>query len=252
MRHGFFDRHSHLDSLLHRLDPRTKLLFFLALIVAMVACQRPAHFGFFFLILLALMVLSRVPLIHFLGRLLRITPLVAVFAFFYLLPALFDGLGFAPGIARSPQLTSVLLLATKTYGAVLALTLLTSTTPFNDLLWGLRRFRLPRSVTTLCKLVYTYLFVLVDELQRMTIAIRSRAPQLRVARCRFFGQWLGSLFLRSLNRSETLYQAMVSRGFDGEFPEGGGHHPRAIDVLFLSALAGVLILMAIHPVPWPA
>ena len=45
------------------------------------------------------------------------------------------------------------------------------------------------------------------------------------------------IFLRSLNRADTLYLAMVSRGFNGEFPEGGGHRLRLGDAVAISVFS---------------
>ncbi len=236
MRHSFFDRYSHLDSALHRLDPRSKLLLVLALLILVLASQRGLEFFFWYGLILALILLSRVPLSFFAKRLLLVTPLVLAFAFFYFLSGWLENRAALSALLamRGRQVAWV---AFRTYAAVLFLSLLSSTTRFTDLLWALRRLRLPVLLTTLAKLVYTYSFVLVDEMQRMQVASRSRAPVLRVPRLRHYSQWLGSLFLRSLNRADSLYLAMISRGFTGEFPEGDCHHLHWPD-----ALAGLLFL----------
>ena len=71
-------------------------------------------------------------------------------------------------------------------------------------------------------MMYRYMFVLVDEAQRM---LRSRAARSAgvgrgtggsVAwRARVAGGMAGSLFLRTLDRTERIYMAMLARGYDG-------------------------------------
>ena len=70
MRHDFLDQHTHLDSTLHRLDPRAKLVGFClaVLIVAATPTQLLHLFSGYYALILALVVLSRVPLLHFARR----------------------------------------------------------------------------------------------------------------------------------------------------------------------------------------
>jgi cobalt/nickel transport system permease protein len=70
--------------------------------------------------------------------------------------------------------------------------------------------------------LYRYLFVLADEARRMLQAreARSGAPDGRgggsVAwRAQVTGSMAGTLFLRSYERSERIYMAMLARGYDG-------------------------------------
>ena len=72
--------------------------------------------------------------------------------------------------------------------------------------------------------MYRYLAVLSDEATRMSRARASRSAQPDgkgggsiVWRARVTGSMVGSLFLRSYERSERIYAAMQARGFEGEF-----------------------------------
>lgn len=111
-----------------------------------------------------------------------------------------------------PIIDMLAILAAKIYLSILVITLLISCTRFNDLLWSLRKFKLPTIVTTLSRLVYTYIFVFVDELHRTLRAYRSRTPVLRMSRVKLYGSITASIFLRSLARSDYIYKAMISRG----------------------------------------
>jgi cobalt/nickel transport system permease protein len=112
----------------------------------------------------------------------------------------------------------------KSWLSVQAALLLTATTPFAEVLGALRNLGLPSVLTAVLSFAYRYLFVLVDEAQRMLRAREVRAAELPGRkgggtirwRAAVVGQMVGTLFLRSYERSERIYVAMLSRGFDGE------------------------------------
>jgi cobalt/nickel transport system permease protein len=114
-------------------------------------------------------------------------------------------------------------IAFKSWVSVQAALLLTFTTPFHDLVDGLRQLRLPRIMVAIIGFTYRYLGVLTGEATRMNRARQARSavapgrggPSLRW-RATITGRMVGSLFLRSYERSERIYAAMQSRGFDGE------------------------------------
>ena len=71
-------------------------------------------------------------------------------------------------------------------------------------------------------LMYRYLFVLVEEAQSMMRARAARSAAIGpksggsiVWRAKSAGGMAGSLFIRTLDRSERIYMAMVARGYDG-------------------------------------
>jgi cobalt/nickel transport system permease protein len=68
-------------------------------------------------------------------------------------------------------------------------------------------------VTTLA-LLYRYLFVLVDEAERMHRARLARTfDRRRVSVWRMLGTVVGQLFVRSSERAERIYAAMCARGW---------------------------------------
>ena len=110
----------------------------------------------------------------------------------------------------------------KSWISVTAAVLLTSTTPPLRLLAALRALRLPAILVAVVMLMYRYLFVLVDEAQRMlrartarSAAIGPRSGGSIVWRAKSAGGMAGSLFIRTLDRSERIYMAMLARGYDG-------------------------------------
>ena len=113
----------------------------------------------------------------------------------------------------------------KSWLSVTSAVLLTSTTPAYNLLASLRWLRLPAILVSIVMLMYRYLFVLVDETQRLMRARTARSASLGdggsgsggslIWRAKGTGGMAGSLFIRTLDRSDRIYLAMLARGYDG-------------------------------------
>lgn len=221
----FLDRYAKLDSPVHRLDARVKIL--LTLIVAVVVVSTPctatwAFVGYAGLLCAALLV-SRVPLLYVLVRLSVVLPFVGMVAVFLpFLPETQEAGGYNLGWGAEGVhsvwwvLWNVVAKALLGAAAVIGLT---STTPFPRLLEGLRRLWVPRLLILMLGFTYRYLFVLVEEARRMKRAIEARAYGGRwLWQAGVIGRLIGTLFVRSYERGERVYLAMASRGFDGGGP----------------------------------
>ena len=220
MKHAFLDQYSDLDSPLHRLDPRAKLVGFLALIVVCVTTPPNLYpaFAAYLGLELALVTLSRLPWRHVLKRALVALPFILVVAAF--LPFFRKGGGsynLGPISLSGHGLQVLWNVATKSTISVLAVILLSSTTPFPDLLRAMEKMRAPRILTAILSFTYRYIFVIVDEMQRMRRARDSRGWRGRwLWEARVIGHMIASLFLRSYERGERVYAAMLARGYQGE------------------------------------
>jgi cobalt/nickel transport system permease protein len=195
------------SSPIHLLDPRVKIVA--SLLIVLICVSTPSHYHFAFAAYLAIVVaailISRAPLLIFLKRWLVVLPFVLVV------------LVSIPFISQPFQaLWNVLIKSTI---AILTLTLLSQTTPFNEILEGLERMRVPRIFIMIGSFMYRYVWVLLDEITRMKRARDSRLYGGRwLPDAKTIGMMIGSLFLRSYERAERLYVAMVSRGYEGRSP----------------------------------
>lgn len=251
MKHDFIDKYSNLDSPLHKIDPRVHLLLSFSFLILIASTYNLTLFPIYFGVVFVLLVISRVPFRFHLKKLLLVTPLVVVLSFFIFLSYIFEhklSFTFEVFSRYHPVYQVLALMTAKIYLSILVITLLISCTPFNGLLWGLRKFRLPVIVTTLSKLVYTYIFVFVDEMHRTMRAYKSRTPVLRISRFKLYGNIAAGIFLRSMERSDIIYKAMVSRGFNGEFPEGNVNRIKFIDVA--AVLFFLIFVTAVRVVLW--
>lgn len=142
----------------------------------------------------------------------------------------------------------VLTIMLKSWISVQAATLLVFSTPFHDLLEGLERLRLPKLMVAIISLMYRYLAVLTGEASRMMRARASRAASLPGAsrpstiwQAKVVGNMVGSLFIRSYERSERVYLAMQSRGYSGHIRH---LHDRPFPRAQLLVLVGAFALLA--------
>ncbi|MCK5589569.1 MAG: cobalt ECF transporter T component CbiQ [Dehalococcoidales bacterium] len=222
MKHSFIDQYSDLDSLIHRLDPRTKLITSLAFIVAVVLTpvSNWRVFAFYFCLIAALLIISKLPPLYVLKRSLVIFPFVLLIAIF--IP--FFKQGEVAGSYNiwlwqvSVTYDGLFILANvvvKAWLSIHSLILLSATTKFTELLKGLRQLGVPKVIVLILSFMYRYVFVLVDEVMRMRRARDSRNfGGSRLHQLRTIGNMIGTLFIRSYERGERIYAAMLSRGFD--------------------------------------
>ncbi|MGH8884418.1 MAG: cobalt ECF transporter T component CbiQ [Egibacteraceae bacterium] len=219
------------DTPVHRLDPRVKIVGMIGLVI--VAVTTPvgawAAFACYGLVLAGLSLTARLPLAYVLRRLAIAIPFLLAAA---LLPFVVpDGTRLA------------LTLAAKATTGVLATVLLSSTTPFPQLLHGFERLRAPRLLVMIVAFMWRYLHVIGEEVYRMRIARQARGCKARwIWQAGALGQTVGALFIRSLERGERVYLAMASRGYRGGTPTAlvAPLELRAADVAFAAALAAAL------------
>ncbi|WP_422446850.1 energy-coupling factor transporter transmembrane component T family protein [Thermoanaerobacterium sp. DL9XJH110] len=105
--------------------------------------------------------------------------------------------------------------------AIFALNTAVSSMTLQDLLFSLRSLRVPGILVNLVGFTIRYADILNGELSRMMIARKARGYTggknfWHMNTMKVTGQTVAVLFLRSIERSERVYSAMLSRGYDGE------------------------------------
>ena len=84
---------------------------------------------------------------------------------------------------------------------------------------GLERLRLPNTMVQIMAFMIRYLEVVGDDLRRQQIALASRGFSARNPRhWPVLARSAGALFIRSYERGERVYLAMLSRGYTGRMP----------------------------------
>ncbi|MGB8984241.1 MAG: cobalt ECF transporter T component CbiQ [Anaerolineales bacterium] len=251
-----FDRYHEKDSFIHRLDPRVKVVVAVAFILSNALLPDGAWvaFGLAWLILLFLNTISNLGIGFTLRRSFVALPfaLVAVTVLFSIPGrplASFHLLGWDFTISDAGLLRFLSILIRSWLSVQMAI-LLVAVARFPDIIHALEHLRVPSVLTTIIAFLYRYLFVLVDEVFRLMRARESRsaaAPGQRSGRSAAWrasvaGHMAGQLFLRSYERSERVYNAMLARGYTGHLQTINPHELRRRDYL-TAALALVFILI---------
>jgi cobalt/nickel transport system permease protein len=253
----FVDPYQESTSSIHRLDPRVKTVAALALILSNALLPDGAWLGFLLGWLLTLAV----------SALARLGPWYAVRRSFVALPfalAAVTVIVAIPGnpvfaweigpwrfVATDNGLARFFSIVLRSWVSVQAAILLVATTRFPDLMHALRHLRVPALLVAIVSFMYRYLAVLVDEAARLLRARESRSagrPGAKIGgnvawRASTAGNMAGQLFLRSYERSERVYSAMLARGYTGNFQTLNPHvmHSRDWQALALAAAAIVAV-----------
>ena len=234
-----------LASPVHRLDPRAKIVGLT--VVTLVAVSAPisawpVHVACA-AALLATAVFARVPAATVWRRARVVLPLVLFVAVF--VPFFRDGgaeYSLGPLTVSAAGLAVFAAVAAKATIGTVSAVLLGATTSFPAVLRGLDALRVPRAFTLIAAFMYRYLFVIVEETQRMRTALSSRAYAPRHAlQAAPIGRAATALFLRTYNRGERVHQAMLARGYTGTMPELAPLRFGVADAAFVVMIAGVLI-----------
>jgi cobalt/nickel transport system permease protein len=211
------DELGRMDTPMHRVDVRAKAVVTLAFIA--VVMSFPVHevsaLTPFLLFPVALIALGRIPPRHILSKILLAAPFALAVGLFnpFLDRQPFGTIGCFIVTGGWVSFVSILLRFLLTVGAALALV---ACTGMNRLGEGLERLGVPRVFVVQLLFLYRYLFVVADEGGKMFRSVELRSERAHPLSLRTYGSLIGTLLLRSMDRAERVYRAMVARGFDGE------------------------------------
>lgn len=208
-------------SAVHRAPPEVKIVCLVVFVLAVVATPREMFwpFGIYALILLVVWRAADIPLRWILPRMLIEAPFLVLAV---LLP-------FAEGgdrievaglhLSVSGLYAAWGIVIKGTLGVAASLTVAATTTA-RVLPIGLSRLGVPPVVTSMLVLMIRYIDVLAAEASRMRMARLSRGDSPRtIHQAGAIAKSIGALFLRSYERGERVYLAMLSRGYSGSLPE---------------------------------
>jgi len=196
------DQYRQGESIAHRLDPRTKILVALALILAVALTPAGAYLAYaaLYLFLVLAVLLAQIDLTFVIKRSFIAIPfaLAAVTLPFTVPGETLATLPILGGVTISVEgvvrFASILV---RSWISVQAAILLVAITPFPDLLWGLRALHVPATLVAIVSFAYRYLFVLSDEALRLTQARAARSAVIDGRRAGGSLLWRGKVTGRS-------------------------------------------------------
>lgn len=246
----------HLDidskqlSLWHYLAPKTRLLCTLILVfaIALTPNGRWLTWAIYGTSVLCLVLLSKVTLPVLFKRIAVEFAFVAMILF----GTLFRSGGeivWSWGIIKitSEGLTVLGSITVKALLSLLMLNLLTLTTSVPALLNGLIALKTPPLLVAILASMYRYISVLIGEFNAMRRAAASRNLTGNSGWQRqVIGNMIGALFIRTYERGDRVYQAMLARGYQGvppvfDLPAGGKRDIVALTFTLILALLGQAI-----------
>ena len=257
MQANALDRYQTGESSIHRLDPRVKVVVTVLFILSNVLLPDGAWLAFALAWGLILLTsgLAKLGLGYALKRSFVALPfaLAAVTVVFNVPgePLFVWKLGPWHLVATDAGVIRFASIVIRTWLSVQMAILLTATTRFPDLMHALQHLRVPQLLVAIISFMYRYLFVITDEALRLMRAREARSARSAASagggslawRARITGNMVGQLFLRSYERSDRVYNAMLARGYKGQFLTINPHVMRASDWMIGAGSVTILVLL---------
>ena len=145
------------------------------------------------------------------------------------------------------------LITLKSNAIIIALIALVATVPIVTLGQAMHDLRLPGKLCHLLLFTYRYLYVIEQEYHRLVQAMKIRGfqPRTNMHTYRSYANLAAMLLVRSYDRADRVFQAMLCRGFHGVFFSLRSFAWQRRDWIFLVvsilSLAGLLFLELAAP-----
>jgi cobalt/nickel transport system permease protein len=225
------------DGLLQSLDPRTKLISILAVIFATSLIGDLDVLIFVYTLTLIFAYLSKIEVWFFIKRVWLFIPIFAgiialpmIFNIFLPGQCVFQVAYLGPGAHLGPfslpsnicitkeGLNMAIVFTMRVATCVSAVVLLFISTPQQVLFKSLRTIGVPRLYVLTLEMAYRYIFLLMDLIREMYVAKRARTirPRSMFEEQKWVGGRMGYTLIRSIDMSEKVHKAMMSRGYNGD------------------------------------
>ncbi|PMP67734.1 MAG: cobalt ECF transporter T component CbiQ [Thermodesulfobacterium geofontis] len=236
------------NSFLHKLDPRIKILVFLFFAV-LCAISKGILIPFFYLLFSFLLIL--IANLNFKILLNRLTGANFFILFIWIfIPLRYKGnpyidLGFLK--VSYEGIKYALSITLKCNAIILATIALLSTSTIFSLAHAMLYLKVPSKLVTIFFLFYRYISVMHEEYIKIKRAVLARGfnPKTNLHTYKTYAYMVGALLIKSFERSEEIYKAMLARGFKGFFPLLEHFKLKKIDLAFGIIGSSIIILIYI-------
>jgi cobalt/nickel transport system permease protein len=234
------------QTIIHTLDPRVKLLTTLLFSIIVVVQSQFIPLLWGSALPICILILGRLSPLKVAKRLTVVNGFVLML--WLILPVSYPGhpiYHLGPFTITSEGIRTSALITVKSNLIVLTVIGLLSTSPVFDLVYALQSLRLPNKLVQLFFFSYRYIPVIYSEYERLHNAMKLRGFRAgtNLHTYRSYAYLVGMLLLRSYERSQRVYQAMLLRGFDGKFRTIRELHMRRWDVVVAGSAMIYLIGM---------
>ncbi|MFZ7134379.1 MAG: cobalt ECF transporter T component CbiQ [Eubacteriales bacterium] len=244
------DEISQQDTFIHRLNPLSKLLVSFFYITITVSFNKYDILGLIPLIFYPIMIMTigNIPYKPIFKRTLLVLPFVIGIGLFN--PLLDKSIvTYIMGFPITGGWISFISLIIKCFLTVMCGLILISTTGIEGIASALRRLKVPKLFVLQILLTYRYISVLIQEASNIWLAYSLRAPGQKGVQSKVWGSLLGQLLIRTYDRGDRVYQAMVLRGFQGEYPHYSKMNPSLTDMFYTLSWVCFIALTRMYNLP---
>ncbi len=238
------------NTIFHRWDARFKLAALFGYAFLVVSIHSPEIALLALLVSILAVVAARIPALRVVRRITAMAGFVGMFVLIMPITVpihpgdtviIFGGLPWPVVNLRGAE--RALAITAKAMAVALLMEPMLATVPFAKTLEALTRLGVPRKITQMVMLTTRYIYVFGDEARRMNTAMKMRGFETttRLETLKTVAHFVGMLFVRSFDRTYRVNDAMLARGFKGEFPMYRDFRATSLDWI----LAGSWILLGI-------
>lgn len=237
-----------VDSLIHHLDPRVKIvLVFLFSVVVAVSTR--------FVVLVSALALGvcvtwlgRVPIKGLLRRLAPVNMLI-IFLWFFL-PFTVEGeplFSVGPLVGTHEGVLYAARISIKSNVIMIMLIALVASTSILTLGHAMHELRVPKKIVHLFFFTYRYIHVIHREYLRLVNAMKVRGfrPGTNMHTYKTFAYLVGMILVRSSDRAQRVHNAMLCRGFRGNLYSLSEFSLKARDVISLILMLALILVLGV-------
>ena len=216
------DKYAGLHSVFHSWDPRLKIISFSFLIVSIALVSNFLLACLGLAIAIIFVFVSKIPLTFVLRQLKWVMFFILFFLVVMPLTVSGDKIVIFNFIAISLKgLKLALLIALRAITICLLIFPMFGTAKFHKSLKALQKLKLPNKLIQIIMFTYRYIFVFMEEFGKMFTAARARLFKERtnIFTLKIISNLTGMLFIRGFERTQGVYHAMASRGYDGDIKD---------------------------------
>jgi cobalt/nickel transport system permease protein len=235
-------------SLIHRLDPRIRLIVAVVFSVVVALSNRFSALILALIFSVVIIFLAGLPLKRVFYRLMAINGFIVLFWIF--IPFSFEGevlFSFGPLTATKEGILYSTMITIKSNSIVIALMSLMTTMPVFTLGRAMRYLYVPRKIVHLFLFTFRYIHTIQREYWRQVNAIKIRGfkPGTNMHTYRTYAYLVGMLLVKSHDRADRVRAAMLCRGFKGRFYDLSEFNIRSTDVFILIIMLLVVTLIGL-------
>jgi len=234
--------------LIHRLDPRVKIVVVFLFSVAVAVSNR------FVVLMLALglglciVLAARLPIKQLVRRLVPVNMFIILLWFF--LPFTFEGeplFSVGPLVGTHEGVLYAARISIKSNAIMVMLIALVASTSILTLGHAMHELRVPKKIVHLFFFTYRYIHVIHREYLRLVSAMKVRGfrPGTNMHTYKTFAYLVGMLLVRSSDRAERVHNAMLCRGFSGNLYSLSEFSLKTRDMISLILMLALILALGV-------